>query len=604
MMNLSLRTKMLFVVGLTIFIALATSALINVHVLNQEYLASIKGDSEALVQSIVNEILDKYQLPTTSQKIPLKEVLAGTSVQCMRLYESRKEKNITHIAVIDAFGMIVAHNDRALWETPLKDPFLRTQIERREQMIVPIGPIYHTLIPIFGGEDLYLGTIDVGVLKKVADEKIRQIFLNTTALFGLFGFLAFLITSAFFQVMVITPIRYLVTVAEKIARGELVHIAQSVSGETRASYSNLKTSCEIRALIGALHNVLIYFQDLAHAASRIAVGDLSQAIAARSDNDVLSSAFQRMSRYLNQIASAATAIADGDLRQEVQPIDEHDALGTAFQKMASLHHAIRRLRDEASHVKGASVSLSEISMLISSEAEHNSQRVQVVSLSSQQVSENILSVSGSTREVSESICEISRSMNDVTSVMSNAVIFANSANVAIADLEARSQEIGNIIKVITAITQQTNLLALNATIEAARAGESGKGFKVVANEVKTLAEEIATFAEDITHKVETMQSSSRSATKTLAEIAETICKTDEFFGLILATTEQQKSMALEIARNIAGTSKGSGQVTEGIADVAATTQHTIEQAAKLQHTSEELALLADQLQLLLSPFKI
>ncbi len=83
------------------------------------------------------------------------------------------------------------------------------------------------------------------------------------------------------------------------------------------------------------------------------------------------------------------------------------------------------------------------------------------------------------------------------------------ANTTIITLKSHSQEINNIIKLITNIAGQTNLLALNATIEAARAGDSGRGFTVVAGEVKELARETSASAEDITQRIKTIRGAAR-----------------------------------------------------------------------------------------------
>jgi methyl-accepting chemotaxis protein len=433
------------------------------------------------------------------------------------------------------------------------------------------------------------------------DAHVRQAVFKTLSFFVFAGGLAIVIIALLLRRLISQPLRAIIGLAEKIVRGETIPSEPHLPAHDQ----QVNPLDDMQGLHRALHNMATYLQDIVHAASRIATGDLTQELTSRSDNDMVSTAFHQLSQYLNQCISSAAAIVDGDLRQGIQLLGEHDTLGRALQKMASLRQTLHHIQEEeAAQVKKASEALSEISSQMLSEVEQTTQQVQVVSLSSQQVSENIRNVAIATQDMSESVFNIARSMNEVTNVMSNAVIFANSANVAITNLDARSKEIGEITKVIAAITQQTNLLALNATLEAARAGESGKGFKVVASEVKSLADEIATFADDITHKVEVMQSSSKSAAATLSDIAEAICKTDEFFNIILGTTEEQKATALDIANSLAATSQESAQATQTITNVAEATTHTQERVAQIRHAAEELSLLVNQLHQRLSQFKI
>ncbi|MCA9416472.1 MAG: PAS domain S-box protein, partial [Candidatus Omnitrophica bacterium] len=161
-----------------------------------------------------------------------------------------------------------------------------------------------------------------------------------------------------------------------------------------------------------------------------------------------------------------------------------------------------QLTDAVERLQTSAVTLKEVSTSMAAAAEETSNQSSVVSSAAEQVNANMSTVASAAEEMTSSIKEISTNASEAARVSQEAVTVANTTNDTINSLGERSEEIGNVIKVISSIAQQTNLLALNATIEAARAGEAGKGFAVVANEVKELAKQTAQATEDISQKIE------------------------------------------------------------------------------------------------------
>ena len=136
------------------------------------------------------------------------------------------------------------------------------------------------------------------------------------------------------------------------------------------------------------------------------------------------------------------------------------------------------------------------------------------------------------REMASNTREISMNTPELEQVAGNAVERVTLANEVIDDLKEHSAEIGDIIQLITDISQQTNLLALNATIEAARAGEAGKGFAVVANEIKNLSRETAESTESIIRKLEAIQSSSEKVREVIDDVSIAVIEIHHATGLI------------------------------------------------------------------------
>jgi methyl-accepting chemotaxis protein len=201
-----------------------------------------------------------------------------------------------------------------------------------------------------------------------------------------------------------------------------------------------------------------------------------------------------------------------------------------------------------------------------------------------------------------SIREISKNANDSARVAKNAVTAAQSTNETMRKLGDSSQEIGNVIKVITSIAQQTNLLALNATIEAARAGEAGKGFAVVANEVKELAKQTAKATEEISQKIEAIQDDTKGAVTAIEEISAIINQIDDISSSIASAVEEQTVTTNEIGRSVSEAAQGVNDITKNIVSVATAAKNTTQGANDTKTASLELSEMAARLQSIVSKF--
>jgi len=233
-----------------------------------------------------------------------------------------------------------------------------------------------------------------------------------------------------------------------------------------------------------------------------------------------------------------------------------------------------------------------------------SNQTPVISSNSMEISENAETVAVSTEEMSANVREISRGTEHVAQISKTAVDQATTAMNSISELDARSQEIGDIIKVITAISQQTNLLALNATIEAARAGDFGRGFAVVAHEIKELSRETAVSGESIIRKLETIRTGSSHAAEGIQAISKIIHEIHDISNAIASGIEEQAITTEDIAKRMAYVAKGSRDITVAMNDVTSIVQITTDNASRVQETGNTLFALADTLQRLVDQFKI
>lgn len=452
----------------------------------------------------------------------------------------------------------------------------------------------------FSGENI--GILSVGLPKTQITEVQQSILssgINTRRNIqkwivgiGSVSLLLFGLVSLVIATKIVNPLKRLSDITKHIARGDF---RQEVS---------ITSHDEVGALSKSLREVVDSFREITTAYKAISTGDLSYDMTPRSEQDTLGQAFQQMSTYLKELAAVATAIAAGDLRHEITPKTDHDVLGKAFHNLKAVRDTMSQIVNGAIRLDQASGVLNQTSTQIANDIEQSSQQVAILSSVSQQISQNVNEVSVTTEEFAANIREVARNAAEVSHVAASAVTIAESAHATISNLEVNSQEIGDIVKLITNIAQQTNLLALNATIEAVRAGEMGKGFAVVANEVKNLARETATSADDIIHKVETIQTSSQNTTGAIVQLAEIVRRVHELSDAIAVAVEEQAGAMTQISRNIADTAHGSDEISHSIEEITNFAQHTSDQAKTVQEAAQDLAELAEHLHQLIGKFQI
>ncbi len=171
---------------------------------------------------------------------------------------------------------------------------------------------------------------------------------------------------------------------------------------------------------------------------------------------------------------------------------------------------------------------------------------------------------------------------------SRAVSEADRAGAHIRNLAEAAMRIGDVVRLISEIAEQTNLLALNATIEAARAGEAGRGFAVVASEVKTLASQTAKATEEIGAKVGEMQQSTTISVGAVETIARTIAEINEITTAIAAAIEEQGAATGEIARNVQQASAGTSEVATNVSGISQAATDTGQVATRVNGASERV----------------
>jgi methyl-accepting chemotaxis protein len=252
-------------------------------------------------------------------------------------------------------------------------------------------------------------------------------------------------------------------------------------------------------------------------------------------------------------------------------------------------------------VSSASSDIEAAASTLSRSAEATEALSTTVASTSEKSAANVNSAAAASEEMANSVSEIGRQVTEAQRITHAAVDQAAQTNRRVATLSQAAGKIGEVVKMITAVAEQTNLLALNATIEAARAGEAGRGFAVVASEVKALSAQTAKATDEIAIQITQMQAATEDSVAAIQEIGTTIARISEISAAIAAAVEQQGASTQEIARNVLEAASGAkqvassiAQVTHGAVDTGAKAQQVHGSAGALLNESQRLSLEVDR----------
>jgi methyl-accepting chemotaxis protein len=335
-----------------------------------------------------------------------------------------------------------------------------------------------------------------------------------------------------------------------------------------------------------------------------------------------------ISRPVRALTRTMTDLAAGDMTAEAAGQDHHGELGDMAravrifkdhmvrenrfaaeqeaerrQAEAEKRRALANMAEKIEHETGTAleqIGLRTSAMAAAADAMNSSATrtgvsAQTATAAAAHALANVQSVAGAAEQLTSSIREISRQVHQSTAVAGRAVAAGSETRATIDALDKDVEQISAVVDIIGKITARTNLLALNATIEAARAGAAGKGFAIVASEVKALATQTARSTHEIAQHIDRVRSGTGASVAAVLRMEQTITEINAIASAIAAAIEQQGAATEEIAHNVTETANATNEMTSRTTDVSAEAGETGRQATEVRDNASGLHAAVEEL---------
>lgn len=637
-MKLGLRTKLIFTVGALIVLVSGGLTILHIGHLRASYVNTFLHLAEAPARYLSSAL--------ATDSLESADSLKSRAQLCLELYGPGEESILAHFAIIDGSGIFLAHTDEALQNTAIENSQLSALLESRVPGSVINDDVYHLLVPVFGKNEEYIASLDIGIPAAVVAAQESAMLWRPLGVFTIFLLGALILFSLTLHVWITRPIKRLVSIGQQLAQGRPVSSFQTAGWDD-----------EIAAIGNAFLHIAHYVHQITDMLSQVSKGVLHQKVTPRSQEDQFGQALHEMLTYLQSVANNAQRISEGNLAETLLVRSEKDTFGQAIQDMT---HGLRVLIEQ---IRASAETVTSTSTLITSLAIHDNSVINDVYTAVSEMTEAIHHVTTSVENVVKNLEKVTESIQEssdstllitasITLIASNAEELTTRSRLTIEALKLavqgledivqktdtsaqlsqetiqdamagqkafgqvmdsmetiqqtittavdsinsfarRSSDIDTILDVIREITEQTTLLALNAAIIAAQAGEHGRGFAVVADEIKTLAEGVNVSTKDIAAIVTALQKDTKTVVQTIHEGAANVKQgmertkiAQETLQKIIGSAERSSSVVTEIADALHAVMLTSREVVTAMEEVGAMTED-FGLAAKDQEMSTE-----------------
>jgi len=327
-----------------------------------------------------------------------------------------------------------------------------------------------------------------------------------------------------------------------------------------------------------------------------------------------------ISRKAEDVALIAERIAEGDLsaRTPVTGTSEMGRIGSAFNSLgATFQQLMEKIVTSAEQVASSANMLHTTSEMMASNAEEVATQAATVAVASEEmattsndVAQNCALAADGSQRASDSALAGSSVVQETISVMSAIAERVKESSRTVENLGAQSDQIGEIVGTIEDIADQTNLLALNAAIEAARAGEQGRGFAVVADEVRALAERTTKATKEIGSMIKSIQQQTKEAVVSMEdgvkEVERGTCEASKSGQALEEILDQINSMSMQVSQIATATEEQTGttnEISNNIQMITEVVKITAEVAKDSAGAASDLAKLSEELQSLVGRYR-